>query len=158
MFSERLVRGKRFLEVNVSDDGYTVCISSGIVGEERAEVKKTFETSELAEKYAKRTVSNKIAIGYIPVEQVPQKAGMETRAGSLKRSLAEAEIALSVSKKLRRSKRLSGADFTYSNNHERGVVDPESSITSTFAPLEFVRFCHWCGQIHEYVDIVPVVE
>ncbi len=141
MFSQRLVRGKRFFEVSVSDEEPTVCVTRGLVGQEGTELRKTFETNELAEKYAKRTVSNKTGIGFIPVEQVARKAGMRTRASSLKRSIEEAEIALNVSKNLRRSKRLSGGTFTQSNNDGRGVVDPECSIKGTIVSLDSVGVC-----------------
>ncbi len=141
MFSLCLVRGKRFHDVDLSNDAHTVFIRSGILGEEETEVRKTFETRELAEKYAKRTVSNKTEIGFISIGQVPRNAGVQTRASSLKRALEEAAIAVSVSKKLRRSKRLSGGYFTYTKNDRCGAVDPKCSINGTMVSLDSVGAC-----------------
>ena len=141
MFSQRLVRGKRFYEVKVHDDEHYVSSRNGPVGEEGVETKKSFETTEDAEKYAKDAVSKKKELGFIAVTQVKQEPGIKTRAGSWKRAKEEVEIALKASKKVRRSKRLSGGGFTQTDSEGRGVIDSECNTKGEIVSLDTTGLC-----------------
>ena len=143
MFSQRLVRGQKFCEVKVNqeEEEYSVSIRNGSVGEEGVETKKTFDSKEESENYAKAFVSNKTDVGFVEVKQVKEEDGVKTRAGSMKRVKQEAEIALEASKKVRRSKRLSGGGFTQVDSEGKGVIDSECSTDGTIVALDTAGLC-----------------